>query len=279
MNSVSPPELTPVEKTIYLTVVSRARDAHSRQPILGDSWSVCVRDGVDYDFDALRMPEKEKFTVAIRGKQLDDWCRDFIRRHPDAVVIELGCGLDDRSRRISPPDGVDWYDVDFDAVMNFRSRVSIPRSLTGTVHEVRGDATEGSWVNELPSGRPVFVIADGFIPFIQTDRLRALVRQLIGHFPSGEIGLNGYTTLAARLLKRITAMKTIGLMPDMGAAFDDPRTPELWDPRLRLAERSMLSRSPYVARMPVGQRIACRVLNWFPALAAKSDAGVLLYRF
>lgn len=279
MKRVSPPELNPVEKTIYLTVVSRARDARSREPILDDSWSVQVRDALDYDFEALRMPVKEKFTVAIRGKQLDDWCRSFIRKHPDAVVIELGCGLDDRSRRVSPPDGVDWYDVDFDAVMSFRSQLATPRSLTGMVHEVAADATKMSWIDELPTGRPVFVIADGFIPFIQEERMIALVRRLIDHFPSGEIGLNGYTTLAARLLKRIVAMKSIGLVPDVGSAFDDPRTPELWDSRLRLTERSMLSRSPYVARMPVGQRIACRVLNWFPALAAKSDAGVLLYRF
>lgn len=279
MTKITPPELTPVEKTVYLTVVSRARDAESSEPILDDHWSLTLRDELDYDFDALRMPVKEKFTVAIRGRQLDDWCREFVAAHPDAVVIELGCGLDARSLRVSPPPGVDWYDVDFGAVIRFREQLSTPNSPTGTVHSVGADATNTAWLGELPAERPVFVIADGFIPFIEESRMRALLGAIVDHFPSGEIALNGYTTLAARLLKGLPAMKAIGLMPDRGSAFDDPRTLEIWNPRLKLVTRSMLSRSPYVARMPLGLRIACRVLNWFPALAAKSDAGVLRYWF
>ena len=279
MMRITSPELSPVEKSIYLTVISRARDAESTRPILDDKWSVTVRDRLEYDLDALHLPGKEKFTVAIRGRQMDDWCRTFIKAHPDAVVIELGCGLDDRANRVSPPDGVDWYDVDFNAVMELRGMLGTPRPTTGTVHDARVDATQIEWIDPLPSDRPVFVIADGFMPFIERDRMIALLHALVEHFPSGEIALNGYTTFTAGLLKMIHAIKVIGLTPGVGSAFDEPHVLEAWEPRLHLVARSSLSRSPYVERMPWGQRVACRVLNWFPTLAAKSDIGVLLYRF
>ncbi len=279
MTRITPDPLTPVERTIYLTVVSRARDARTPQPILDDQWSISLQDRLDYDFAALRMPDKEKFTVAIRGRLLDDWCRTFIANHPDAIVIELGCGLDDRACRVSPPRGVDWYDVDFDSVMKVRRRVGTPQPASIAVRELSTDATADDWLEELPSDRPVFVIADGFIPFVAPDDMVALVRRIVAHFPTGEIVMNGYTTLASRLLKHIHAIRAIGLDPGTGTAFDDPRSPESWDPKLRLREQAMLSRSPFVARMPWGQRLACRVLNWFPRLATQSDIGALRYGF
>ena len=50
--------------------------------------------------------------MTLRAKQLDDWCTDFLQRHPDAVVLHLGCGLDGRVFRLDPPPSVLWFDVD-----------------------------------------------------------------------------------------------------------------------------------------------------------------------
>jgi O-methyltransferase involved in polyketide biosynthesis len=40
--------------------------------------------------------------------------------HPDAVVLDLGAGLNDRMFRIAPPPTVDRYDVDFPEVIALR---------------------------------------------------------------------------------------------------------------------------------------------------------------
>jgi hypothetical protein len=59
-------------------------------------------------------------STALRAKKLDDIVRRFVTAHPDAVVLDLGCGLDTRVVRCAPPSGVDWYDVDVPVVADLR---------------------------------------------------------------------------------------------------------------------------------------------------------------
>jgi O-methyltransferase involved in polyketide biosynthesis len=48
--------------------------------------------------------------------------REFMARHPNAVVAHLGCGLDTRFERVD--DGrVTWYDLDLPEVMDLRRRL------------------------------------------------------------------------------------------------------------------------------------------------------------
>ena len=54
----------------------------------------------------------------------------FIRHHPDAVGLDLGVGLDTRLVRLAPPATVDWYDVDFPAVIDVRKRVVPDRPMS-----------------------------------------------------------------------------------------------------------------------------------------------------
>jgi O-methyltransferase involved in polyketide biosynthesis len=61
----------------------------------------------------------------MRAKQLDDWSTDFLRRHPNAVVLHLGCGMDTRAFRLHPPETVQWFDVDQPDVIAFRRKLYI----------------------------------------------------------------------------------------------------------------------------------------------------------
>ena len=58
------------------------------------------------------LPASNQYLVALRAKQLDDWCADYLRQHPDAVVLHLGCGLDSRAFRLDLPPSVRWFDLD-----------------------------------------------------------------------------------------------------------------------------------------------------------------------
>ena len=43
-------------------------------------------------------------------------CAIFIERHPDAVVVDLGAGLDSGFYRVAPPPKVHWYSVDLPGI-------------------------------------------------------------------------------------------------------------------------------------------------------------------
>ena len=73
---------------------------------------------------------------ALRAKMLDDRVRSFIAAHPDAVVVDLGAGLDTGVFRVSPPAAVDWYSVDLPGVIALRNQVmptGRPRPFGGRI--------------------------------------------------------------------------------------------------------------------------------------------------
>jgi O-methyltransferase involved in polyketide biosynthesis len=66
-------------------------------------------------------PQREPIiNIALRAKKLDEIALKFVVRHPDAVALDLGVGLDARMFRIAAPFTVDWYAIDFPEVITAR---------------------------------------------------------------------------------------------------------------------------------------------------------------
>ena len=61
--------------------------------------------------------------VTVRTAQYDIWASQFLAVHPHATVVHLGCGLDSRVFRLDPGPGVEWYDVDYPAVIALREKL------------------------------------------------------------------------------------------------------------------------------------------------------------
>lgn len=54
---------------------------------------------MSYDFTQIsKMPlsEANKFVIILRCRDFDRYARDFLSRQPEAVVVNIGCGLDSR---------------------------------------------------------------------------------------------------------------------------------------------------------------------------------------
>ena len=92
----------------------------------------------DYDFGQLDIDTNLILNVALRAKKLDQVASAFLARHPDAVGLDLGAGLDTRFERLAPPATVDWYDVDFPAVAAARERLIPERP---NAHVIGADVT------------------------------------------------------------------------------------------------------------------------------------------
>ncbi len=153
MGSVSTmPALTPIEDTLFLTLCGRALDSRSPRPILGDVLADEIVRRLDYDATRFRLSASPIINIAHRAKKLDEVAQAFVTRHPDAVALDLGAGLDTRMFRIAVPPTADWYDVDFPEVITARQRLIPERA---NAHGVGTDLTDPAWLEAVPrSGRP-----------------------------------------------------------------------------------------------------------------------------
>ena len=154
------PAFTPLEDSLWLTLCCRALDNRSPHPILGDAMADEIVRTLHYDYGQLHIDTNLIVNVALRAKKLDEVASGFLARHPDAVGLDLGAGLDTRMIRLAPPPTLDWYDIDFPAVIAAREGL-IPDHPNA--HVIGADVTEGDWLDAVPTDRPAVIAADGLM--------------------------------------------------------------------------------------------------------------------
>jgi O-methyltransferase involved in polyketide biosynthesis len=267
-------DLTPVERTAFVTQYARAVDSRWPRPILGDTLADDIVAKINYDFDGLGVPASAIRQTALRAKLLDDRAREFIAEHPDAVVVDLGAGLATPMQRVAPPSTVDWYSVDLPNVIALRDKV-VPADAHA--HSIAASLADNAWTELIPADRPTFLIADGLIAFVPESLLVNLFRHIPEHFHAGELAINDYGRVSAL---NIAAMKVaFGAVGNQWVyrGFSDAHVPERWSPRLRLVEETSLSHVAEVDRYPTAARVSTRLMGMTKSGAR--TARILRYCF
>lgn len=110
--------------------------------------------------------------VALRGKQIDIWADDFLRRNPDAVVLHRGRRLDSRAFRLDVPSGVSRFDVGVPEAIALRRRLYTERPGCTTIGS---SVTEPGWLDQIPAERPTLIVAEGLLMYLAEPEIRDLL--------------------------------------------------------------------------------------------------------
>jgi methyltransferase (TIGR00027 family) len=245
-----------VEWTNLCTLYLRAYESRSPAPILGDTAAADAVNRVEYDWTRMRRamrPGSNQYMVTMRAKQLDDWSADFLQRHPNAVVLHLGCGMDTRAFRLHPPDTVRWFDVDQPNVIALRRKLYDDRD---GYRMIGSSVTDGAWLDEIPTDRPVLMVAEGLLMYLTGPEVRALLQRLTDRFGAGELVFDTVSPMGPRLSKVLTKGITKW-------GIRDARELAQWNPRLRFLERSFVG--ALYQRIPsAAVRLMWRLVNTTP---------------
>ncbi|HIZ35652.1 MAG TPA: class I SAM-dependent methyltransferase [Candidatus Ruania gallistercoris] len=272
MTAATLDHLTPMQKTLLITLKGRAVDARSRRPLLGDDLALDTLDRLGRAARQLRLPTGVRESVAIRSRMLDRAVQDFIRRYPDAVVVEVGCGLETRRSRLDVPESVDWYDQDFPEVIALRRELLPPRE---NVHQIGRSLFDPDWLEPIPRGRPTIIVADGVLGFLSEADNRRVLMQLTDHVARGELVFNAYTPFVARMNGRFT--QVVGMPKEFrGFGFSDPEELVALNPRLTFLEEQFGDAAPERELLNPAYRLLGR---WFAAWPAQARRGVWIVRY
>lgn len=269
--------ITPEEETAFLTVKGRAINNGWARPILADPGAVEAVNRVDYDFDALGVITPVVCQTSLRAKLLDDRVRNFVAEHPNAVVVDLGAGLDDGYRRVRPPETVDWYSVDLPGMAKLRDEVMPPGPQE---HTIGISVADPNWITSIPSDRPAIVIADGFFAFLSKEQIIATMRAVTDHFPTGQLAFNDYGRLVVSMwISKLFPQKMFQKVNQLRGfeGYNDPHTPERWNPKLKLVEEFNLVDAPEVELFPIWLRISSRIAAYSKSM--RRSARILRFSF
>lgn len=181
--------------TMLATLYAKALDADAPDSILHDTYARDIVDRIDYDWAATTITSRNAPSVALRSAHFDEWTRQFLAAHPEAVVLHLGCGLDSRFFRVTPGPGVEWYDIDYPDVARLRERF-YPATAGNRV--IAASVTDPAWLSEIPDDRPTLMVAEGLTMYLNEDDGTALLRRIVDRFPSGELQFDAFNWLGIK---------------------------------------------------------------------------------
>jgi len=247
-----------VEWTNLCLLYLRACESRLPQPILGDDYAARDVARIDYDFARIHRvvhPAINQCMVALRSVQFDAFITEYLKDHRTAAVLHLGCGLHSRAFRIAAPEGVQWFDVDLPNVIALRRQLY---SESDTYRMVGSSVTDPGWINELPAGGPVLIVAEGILMYLTPAEVTELLHRLIDRFDSGELLADFLSEWGPRLSKIFTS----GLIK---WGTRDGREITRWNARLRLIQDSpIIAGFDRISSTP--QRLLYRMQYGIPAI-------------
>ncbi|MGC7101250.1 class I SAM-dependent methyltransferase [Amycolatopsis lurida] len=266
--------LTPIQKTLLITLKGRLLDSRSANPILRDPVVTDIAHRLDYDLDTVKLGMGVPDAIAIRTAILDRAVNAFIGAHPDAVVVELGCGLETRRFRLDPPPTVDWYDVDFPEVTALREEL-LPSQ--NNAHLVGASLLDPGWTDTIPADRPTILVGDGILGFLSEQQNEQVLARITDHFAGGQLVFNAYTKIAARMTGFYT--KSVGMPKEFrGFGFNDPHDVAALNPGLTFVDEQTGAAAPEREHLPPLYRLIARWFTHWPA-QARRGVWVVRYRF
>lgn len=270
LNGTHQVHLTEEKATLLIPLYAKAMDHRAKRSLLNDAKADEIVRTIDYDFGKLSNFGNGNIMV-VRAKQFDEWLREFLRSNPYAVVLNLGCGLDPRISRISPPPGVSWFDVDHPEVIQERRNFFSERD---GYQMLASSLTEPGWLEKVPRDRPAMVIADGVFEYLLPRDVKSLFIRLTEHFPYGQIAFDVMSSFAVNSA-RSSLQETMGAVHKW--AVDDVSTVDCMDPKLRRLDDISVFRSRYARKLPLKYRLTYGTMSVVPTF--RDMIRLLRYEF
>lgn len=232
-----------VQETLIIPLYGRKMCSELFPRLFYDETAVRLIDEVDYDFSALAEKSKSimhRFAfleVAMRQNDLAFEVRDYLKTHPNAAVVNLGCGLDNTGR-VCDNGTCRLYNVDFPDVIAVREQL-LPAGEREK--NVPGDLNDTAWFREIDASGGAVFFASGVFYYFLTEQVRTLVRNMVDAFPDGVLVFDAANQTAVKMIAK-TWLKGAKIR-DVGAYFavsDAEKELTLWDSRLRVSSRGYM---------------------------------------
>ena len=153
MSETSHQELSAASETSLMAVYIRAMESQRPDALIKDEKAVALVAQMSEEFahfEQIPMSDALKVMRNLATRECDRQARDFLARHPDAVVVHVGCGLDSRFERVDNG-RVEWYDLDLPEVIEQRRKLY---GDEGERHHLLGcSVLEEAWMDTVSAHR------------------------------------------------------------------------------------------------------------------------------
>ncbi len=226
-------EKNTVQETLVIPLFGRLVCSEHYPELFSDPEAKRICDSLDYDF--AEKCKKMESAVGLFGalevaqRQYDLRCEveAYLRKHPKAAVVNLGCGLDDTFRKCD--NGLcHGYNIDLPDVIAVRNEL-LPAGERE--RNIACDLNDPRWMDAIDSSEGAVFFAAGVFYYFRTEDVRKLFSAMAERFPGSVLAFDSCNQRGAKMM-RSTWLKEAGIT-DVSAYFslEDERELKGWSSR------------------------------------------------
>ena len=236
-------EKNTVQETLIIPLYARKVCSELYPNLYQDETAVRLINEIDYDFSQAEenarglMQRFGSLEVAMRQNDLAFEVRDYLKTHPNAAVVNLGCGLDSTGRACDNG-SCSIYNLDFPDVIAVRNEL-LPAGAREK--NIPCDLNDTAWFSQIDASKGAVFFASGVFYYFLTEQVKALVQRMADAFPGGVLVFDGANRTAVKMIAK-TWLKSAKIQ-DVGAYFavtDAPKEIGPWDSRLQVTSRGYM---------------------------------------
>lgn len=236
-------EKNTVQETLIIPLYSRKLCSRLYPNIYQDETAVRLINEIDYDFSVAEKNSRslmQRFgalEVAMRQNDLAWEVMDYLKDHPKAAVVNLGCGLDSTGRACNNG-SCKIYNLDFPDVIAVRNEL-LPADERE--ENIPCDLNNTEWFEKIDASGGAIFFASGVFYYFLTEQVKALVQAMADAFHGGVLVFDAANRTAVKMIAK-TWLKSAKIK-DVCAYFavsDAKNELSLWDNRLQVTSRGYM---------------------------------------
>ena len=137
----------------------------------------------------------------------------YLKKNPEAAVVNLGCGLDDTFRKCDNGK-CKGYNIDMPDVIAVRNEL-LPESERE--RNLAFDLNDETWMDEIDCSSGAVLFASGVFYYFKTEDVRALFQKMAKRFPGAVLVFDSCNRRGAKMMTK-TWLKEAGIA-DVDAFF------------------------------------------------------------
>ena len=189
--------------------------------------------------------------------------RNYLKTHPSAAVVNLGCGLDNTGKACDNG-RCKIYNLDFPDVIALRQQL-LPAGERE--QNIPCGLKDPAWFDKIDASGGAVFFASGVFYYFLTEQVRELVQGMADAFPGGVLVFDAANRTAVKMIAK-TWLRTAKIK-DVGAYFavsDAPKEIGEWDSRLQVSSKGYM--------LGYNDLKAPSVSGFFRFLAKIGDSGM-----
>ena len=212
-------EKNTVQETLIIPLFGRLICSERFPELFSDPEAKRICDCLDYDFEEKRKKMESAAglfgALEVAQRQYDLRCEaeEYLRKHPKAAVVNLGCGLDDTFSKVDNGQ-CKGYNIDLPDVIKVRSEL-LPAG--DREQNYACDLNDFRWMDEVDPADGAVFFAAGVFYYFKTDDVKKLFSAMAARFPGAVLAFDTCNERGAKMMRK-TWLKEAGIT-DVAAFF------------------------------------------------------------